>query len=1058
MSLNDKPGESTPEQPEEKPAAEPTRRIPLPPQASPSEPTRRLQPPTPGQGAPDDWEPAGLRPRQAAEPTRYIPAASRPATGKTQRVSPQARPDLLQWGETARSSGWTSPPAPAPAPPPAPRPAAPRRRKRRPRWAAILLGLTVATVILFFLTLLGMTIGYIALAAQLPPVDELRARQPDFASSRIYSRDGNLLYELVDPSTGKRTYVPIGQISRNLQLATVATEDRDFYLHPGFDPYAMGRAIYYALQEKEITSGASTITQQVARNLLLDPEERTQKTAARKIKEIVLATELDRRYSKDEILEIYLNNLNYGNLAYGIDAAARTYFGASAGNLTLGQAAFLAGIPQLPAVYDPFHGGLDAALKRQRTVLELTVEAGFITPAEAEAAAEEMAAYEFKPLVTDRIPAPHFVFYVRQWVEKTLGPEALYHGPGLRIHTTLDPRLQSIAEEEVATGVAALADRHATNGALVAIEPASGYILAMVGSADFYSEQIDGQVNVATRCRQPGSAIKPLTYLAAFEKGWTPATTIWDIPTTYTDTAGNIYEPVNYDGKFRGPVSVRTALANSLNIPAVKTLEFVTVNGLLDMAERLGATSLVSPQLECPDYPYTERPLYGLALTLGGGEMKPLDLTSAYATFANSGLQMAPTPILWIEDNQGHVLVDNRQRAGKQVVSPQLAYLLTNILSDTQARCLVFRCPSILELPGRPVAAKTGSTNDFRDAWTVGYTPDLAAGVWVGNNDNSTMLNLPGSAGAGPIWNAFMTRALEGTPVHDFPRPQGIVEREICALSGAQPSPYCPEKRTEIFSLEHLPPTADQDWFQKVALDNESGKRANQFCRSNVTEKVLLVLDWITDPGGRAWLQQWAAAHGYGIAPQEYCTASAASDQVRLLRPQAGEHIYGEVEIWGVVNPEELDHFEVTYGLSNNPQGWGWIGGPYDQPVTEGLLAVWDASGLEPNLYTVRVVAYTKRGEQFEDRVVVEVVGPTPTPTPTVTPTPEITATPTSTPTLTPTLTPSPTPEITPSPTLTPTPTPSPTPSPTSTQTPTPTPPSSILPTPEPPAETPPPG
>lgn len=953
----------------------------------------------------------------------------------------------------------TPPPPKQDTPPPPSASSKNRKRKRSASWASILLGGALVVLGLFVVALVVVAVGYIYLAAQLPPVEELRARQLNFASSRIYDRSGGLLYEMMDPEAGKRTYVPIGQIDRDLQLATVATEDRNFYAHRGFDPIAIGRAIYYAYQEREIVSGASTISQQVAENILLAEERLVEDPVSIKIKEIILATEMERRYTKDEILEIYLNNNNYGNLAYGIDAAARTYFGKSASNLTLTEAAFLAGLPQAPAFYDPYHGGLEVALKRQRTVLGLMVEAGYITDAEADEAAAEMEAYEFQPFSTDRIPAPHFVFYVRRWVEQELGTEALYRGSGLRIYTTLDQRLQSIAQEEVAKGVANLADRNVSNGALIALEPATGHVLAMVGSADFYAEDIDGQVNLTTRCRQPGSAIKPLTYLAAFEKGWTPATIIWDLPITYTDTAGNVYKPVNYDGKFRGPVSVRTSIANSLNVPAVKALEYVTVDGLLEMAERLGATSIVSPQVECPEYPYEQRPLYGLALTLGGGEMKPLDLTSAYATFANGGLHMEPTPILWIEDNQGNVLLDYRQREGKQVVSAEDAYLLTSILSDTEARCLLFRCPSILELPDRPVAAKTGTTNDNRDAWTVGYTPDLVAGVWVGNNDNSEMAGVVGSSGAGPIWNAFMSRALEGTPVHDFPRPQGIVQQEVCALSGAQPSLYCPEKRTELFSLRNPPPDDERDWFQRVEIDRGTGKRANQFCRADTTERVMVVLDWIMDPAGRDWMRKWAEEHNYEIAPHEYCTDSAPSERVRILRPQNGAQVTGRVEIFGTVDPEKLERFEVLYGYSENPLGWGAVKGPQDVSIVEGLLGIWDTTGWEPHRYTLRVVAYTTDGKQFEDRIVVEVPPPTPTPTPEVTPTGTPTPTPTETPTPTITPTPTTTPIITPPVIIVPTDTPTPkltTPTPTAeppTATPTtePTePPATDTPTPEP--------
>ncbi|MHB1319080.1 MAG: transglycosylase domain-containing protein, partial [Anaerolineae bacterium] len=707
----------------------------------------------------------------------------------------------------------------------------------------MLLTITLVGVGLFMLGLVAAAVGYVYLAAQLPSPDELREREPNFASSQILDRDGKLLHEIIDPTMGKRTYASIDQISPYLKLATVATEDRNFYQHGGFDPIAIARAVYYAIQEQEVVSGASTITQQVARNILLGPEASAERTASRKIKEIILAAEVTRRYSKDDILEIYVNNNNYGNLAYGVDAAARTYFGTNAAQLTLSQASFLAGIPQSPAIYDPYRGGRDAALARHKVVLALMVEDGYITVDQAVAAAAEMDAFEFRPTYTDRIPAPHFIVHVTQWVEQTLGADALYKGRGLRIYTTLDPALQRIAEEEVANGVAALAGLSVTNGALVAIEPSSGHILAMVGSRDFYDVELGGQVNVTLRCRQPGSAIKPLTYLAALERGWTPATVIWDLPVAYPDSAGGAYEPVNYDGKFRGPVSLRGSLANSLNIPAVKALEFVTVDGLLETAGRLGAASLVSPQTECPDYPYDTRPDYGLALTLGGGEMKQLELTGAYATLANGGVYMPPTPILWIEERGGKVLVDNRQRQGERVVKPDLAYLITHILSDTRARCLVFACPSVLELPDRPVAAKTGTTNDNRDAWTVGYTPDIATGVWVGNNDNSPMGSVAGSSGAGPIWQAFMRRAHEGIAPHAFPRPAGVVEREVCVLTGTEPTAACPDKRVEVFSIDALPPAREESWLQEVEIDANSGLLANAFCRSNVITRMAVYVN-----------------------------------------------------------------------------------------------------------------------------------------------------------------------------------------------------------------------
>jgi penicillin-binding protein 1C len=991
--------------------------------SAPGQSSVRGQSPVPGQSSAPGQSPARTQPTRQGP----VPWADPRAAGTPQGGSPPSRPPAggaQQAGPPpSRPVGTGSPPGGSPPDDPRSSKAAAGGR-RRLKWANVLLTISMVGVGLFLLALLGSVIGYIALAAQLPPPDELRERQPNFASSQIYDRNGKLLHEIIDPNAGKRTYVPIDQISDHLKNATVATEDRNFYQHGGFDPIAIARAVFYAVQEREIVSGASTITQQVARNILLGPEAGLDRSATRKVKEIILAAELERRYSKDDILEVYLNNNNYGNLAYGIDAAARTYFGTNAAQLTLAQGTFLAGIPQSPAVYNAFTDGRTAALRRHEIVLGLTVDAGYITRAQADAAEAEMKAYEFVPVFTDRMPAPHFVVYVTQWVERNLGTDALYTGRGLRIYTTLDPNLQRIAEAEVTKGVAALDGRNATNAALVALEPSSGHILAMVGSENFYNQK-DGQVNVILRCRQPGSAIKPLTFLAAMERGWTPASVLWDLPVRYPDSAGNVYEPRNFDGQFRGPVSIRRALANSLNIPAVKALEFVTVEGLLEMTGRLGAPSLVSPQTLCPDYPHETRPAYGLALTLGGGEMKPIELTAAYATLANGGMRMDTTPIMWIQDQSGTVLVDNRNRQGTQVVKSELAYLTTHILSDRQARCEVFSCPGNLELSDRPVAAKTGSTNDNRDAWVVGYTPDIAAGVWVGNNDNSPMAGVLGSSGAAPIWNAFMRQAHEQIPVHSFPRPAGIVEREICVLSGVEPSSHCRERRTELFLADNLPPRSDHDWIRDVEIDANSGLLANALCRSNVISNVALMLNGVADPDGRNWLTQWAADQGIMLGPTQECTGSEQAPVVEIRAPSPGQEVYGYVEIHGTVEMADFDHYEITFGVSDDPQGWGWVSGPHTTQVRDGTVGVWHLPDeFSPGPYTVRVTAFNTRGAVFEARQTVQVIGPTPTPTPEATPTELPTETPTATPTATPTPIVTPSPEATMPSTATPTPLP----------------------------------
>jgi len=442
-----------------------------------------------------------------------------------------------------------------------------------------ILALFVAAGIALLLLTVGL-LQYSSLASTLPSVDDLRANAAQFETTRIYDRTGNLLYEILDPQAGRRTYVTLDETSPAMVAAVLATEDSQFYSHGGYDLLAIGRAVWQNFQGGETVSGASTITQQIARNLLFTPEERSQRTAIRKIREILLAAEINRRYSKEQILELYLNQVYFGNLAYGVEAAAQTYFGTTAGALTLPQASFLAGLIQAPAVYDIFTNR-EATLDRHRQVLTLMVltsqeqdciavsnapEPVCVSPEEAGAALAQIETYAFKP--TDiQIRYPHWVNYIRAQLEQLYDPQTIYRS-GFNVYTTLDPQLQDLAQSLVTQQISALADRHVTNGALISLDPRTGEILAMVGSADFNNAEIDGQINMSVSPRQPGSSIKPLTYAHAFERGWTPGTLIWDVPSEFPpsgnpDDPRPPYEPENYDERFHGPVTVRTALANS---------------------------------------------------------------------------------------------------------------------------------------------------------------------------------------------------------------------------------------------------------------------------------------------------------------------------------------------------------------------------------------------------------------------------------------------------------------------------------------------------------------
>jgi penicillin-binding protein 1C len=565
-----------------------------------------------------------------------------------------------------------------------------------------------------------------------------------FQTSRLYDRSGVLLAEIYDE--GRRTWVRLDQVSRHLINATVATEDASYYTNSGIDPIRIVGAMWQNIDGGQIVSGASTITMQLARNLFLGAEQRYDQALDRKILEVGLAQELTRLYTKDEMLEMYLNTLNYGHLAYGPEAAAQTYFGKSAIELTLAEATILAGIPQQPANLNPFQNW-EGVKQRQRIVLDLMVRHGYLTEQGADAVFDAPVELNTDP---DTLPrrAPHFVQYAIDTLDSRLG-ENYTRRAGLNIITTLDLRMQEMAQQIVAQKVGELQPQYdLNNGALVALKPGQAEILVMVGSADFANEEIDGQVNVAVSLRQPGSAMKPLIFAVALDDNViSTASVLWDTPISYRLWDGETYSPLNYDRTFHGPTSVRTALANSYNVPAVRLLDMVGVDHMVERARALGLQSLSAD----PSH-------YGLSLTLGGGDVKLLDLVASYHTLANSGRYVAPNFILSMTDNRG-LPVQTSGPEPVQTLSEAAAFLITDILSDNEARVPAFGPQSPLAL-SRPAAAKTGTTDDFRDNWTVGYTRYLVAGVWAGNSDGRPMQNASGVTGAAPIWNAFMEAIL----------------------------------------------------------------------------------------------------------------------------------------------------------------------------------------------------------------------------------------------------------------------------------------------------------
>ena len=651
----------------------------------------------------------------------------------------------------------------------------------------------------------------------------------------------------------------------------------------------MARALYTNYTSGEIVSGASTITQQLARMLLLT-DERFEQSYERKAREIILAAEITRRYTKDQVLELYLNEIFYGNLSYGIEAAANTYFNTTAAELNLWQSAFLAGIPQSPAIYDVYNNR-EGTVGRFNTVLVLMNRASnenacikvgderepvCVDAAQVVTAVSNLENYEFVKR-NHGMEFPHWVVFIQSLLESQFDAQTIYRS-GFTVYTTLDPDMQRDAEWAVSNQLAQMAGKNATNGAVVVMNPQNGEILSMVGSADFNNPDISGQVNMAiTNTRQPGSAIKPLTYLAAFEKDWTPSTLIWDVPTKFrpsTDPYDSSpdYEPVNYDGRFHGPVLLRDALANSYNIPAVKALEYVGIyddrntaepDGFINFANRLGITSL------------SQEGEYGLSLTLGGGEVSLLEMTAAFQVLANEGRKILSVAITKVVDHTGNVLYEYVPNAGEQVVRAEHAYLMASILSDPIARAPMFGENSVLNLPFA-AAAKTGTTNDIRDNWTMGYTPDLVVGVWVGNADYTPMVNTSGVEGAAPIWAEVMVAGInryKGGQASSFTRPADVVDYQICAISGAQPSDYCPAYKTEIFASDQAPLNKDQDLWYKAVVDGWTSLSASSAC-SDYTKEVLAIN--VEDESAIEWLK---------TQPGEIGQAEKASDPL-VVKPE----------------------------------------------------------------------------------------------------------------------------------------------------------------------------
>ncbi|MEA3449436.1 MAG: penicillin-binding protein [Patescibacteria group bacterium] len=599
------------------------------------------------------------------------------------------------------------------------------------------------------------------LSRSLPDPDNLIEREVA-QTTKIYDRSGEeVLYEI--HGDVKRTLVTLDDIPDFVEWATIAIEDKNFYSHKGISLLAILRTAVTNVIRGE-RAGASTLTQQLVKNAVLT----TEKTYTRKIKEALIAYKMEQRFEKDEILQMYFNEIPYGSTAYGVEAASQRYFGKSVTDINLAEAAVLSALPQAPSRYSPYGSNKEILISRQHYILDQMAEQQYISQEQADEAKQYIL--EFQPPTSD-IKAPHFVMYIKEILSEKYGEKVVEQG-GLKIITTLDLYKQEIAEEIIAEASEGNEENHnASNAGLVSLDPKTGQILAMVGSRDYFNEEIDGQVNITTSLRQPGSSMKPLVYAVSFLKGYTPNTTLYDVVTNFSNDKVEPYEPHNYDLKEHGPVSIRKALAGSLNIPAVKAIYLAGVDSVLDLAEDFGYSTL------------NDRDRYGMSLVLGGGEVKLLEHTNAFGVFAREGMWRRIVGVLKITDSNGDVL-EEFELDEKRVIDPKAIRQINNILSDNDARAYAFGARNWLTLGSRPVAVKTGTTNDYRDAWTIGYTPSIVTGVWVGNFDNTEMKR--GSAGgvvAAPIWHDYMERILGDTPVEYFKEPK-IIKTGKAILDG----------------------------------------------------------------------------------------------------------------------------------------------------------------------------------------------------------------------------------------------------------------------------------
>jgi len=873
-----------------------------------------------------------------------------------------------------------------------------RRRRKVTRFSwqkRVLYFLPVISFSLFIILVPVSVLAFAWVAKSLPSPNKV-VRREGFAT-RIYDRNGELLYDVFREV--KRTPVKFSDIPDHLKWATIAVEDKNFYSHPGFSFRGIARAVFNIVFRHRL-QGGSTLTQQLVKNVLLTPK----RTFSRKIKEFILALQIEKKYNKDEILLMYLNESPYGGTAWGVGAAAEQYFGKNVRDLTLVESAILAGLPQRPSVYSPFAG--DAWQERTKTVLRRMREDGYIEDKQEERAVADFKQVRFN---TDKslFKAPHFVMYLKKILAKKYGEDMVEQG-GLKVKTTLDLEFQKQTEKIVEEELKKVAYLNITNGAVIVLDPRNGEILSMVGSKNYFDQQNQGNFNViAQGLRQPGSAIKPVTYVTGLKKGYTAATLLMDTRTVFPIVGQKDYVPVNYDGKYRGPLAVRYALGNSINVPAVKMLAMVGLKEMLTVASDMGISTLA------PTKENLRR--LGLSVTLGGGEIKPIELAAAYCSFANGGIKREATGVLLIKDRGDKVIWQQKSLGEKRVLSPGESFLISDILSDNGARLITFGEHSGLVIPGRKVAVKTGTTNDKRDNWAIGWTPNILVLAWVGNNDNSPMKKVAsGISGATPIWRRVMMAAIDRFGYQEFSVPQEIVSAEVDKVSGYRAHDGFPS-RMEYF-IKGTVPVGEDPIHVKLKVCPQSGKLATppQIARGEYEEREFFAFkeeDFFSSDGKNRWQEgvlNWLFEHKKDDPryhpPTEYCEEGGVIE-VAINSPADKSTVENnfpvKLKAKGVKKIVEVKVFV------DGQEKKVFTAKPYEFDLT-----------LPDGLYVVKAVAKDEDGRTGEREIKIGVNLPwdwEPSPTPAAT----------STPTLTPTLTPAATslPTSTPELTVTPTPT-----------------------------------